>query len=159
MPYARIESALGICKSHVDSIDNADPNKVEIEAYVVSGLILLVVSEYETLIESIFIARADRCGDVHVANYIRTAVARRFRSPDLNKITDFLGQFGNDYKQSFSDKILNTDAHAAWDNILRARHAVVHKSGTLNITLTELLATYPKTKMVISELKSTLGVP
>ena len=42
---------------------------------------------------------------------------------------------------------------------MTARHAVVHKNGTLNITLGELISTYPKTKIVIEELKKTLDLP
>ena len=111
------------------------------------------------LIANIFISRADQCGDNHVPNYVKTNLMRKFRSPDLGKITETLGQFGNDYRQDFSNKVLNTDNHAAWDNVIQARQAIVHKSGTLNITLSELIATYPKTKTVLAELKKTLGVP
>lgn len=159
MPFLKIESALNTCKLHLDSLDKSDPNRVEIEFYLVSGLVILIVSEYEELIERMFTERADRCGDKHVAQYVRTNIARRFRSPDLGKVTKTLAQFGDDYKQNFSAAILNTEHHAAWDNIMRARHAVVHKSGSLNITFGELLTTYPKTKFVLAELKSALGIP
>ncbi len=156
MPFLKIDSALSTCKSHLDSLDGTDPSRAEIEAHMVSALVVLIVSEYEELIERMFAERADRSGDKRLAQYVRATIARKFRSPDLKKITEALGQFGADYRQAFSDVILDTEHQAAWDNIMKARHAVVHKGGTLNITLAELLATYPKTKIVIAELKKTL---
>ncbi len=123
---------------------------------MVSALVVMIVSEYEELIERMFAERADRCGDKCLAQYVRATIAKKFRSPDLNKITEVLGQFGGDFKRSFSSVILDTEHHAAWDNIMKARHAVVHKGGALNITLGELLSTYPKTKVVLDELKKTL---
>ena len=158
MPFAKIDNAINVCKSHLDSIDKNDPYLIEIETYIVSALILLIISEYEELIENIFAERANLCRDNHVSNYVRTTISQKFKSPDLGKITEILGKFGSDYRKSLSDNILNTEAHFAWDNIMKARHAIVHKKGILNITFRELTATYPKTKLVIDELKNTLGV-
>jgi hypothetical protein len=158
MPFLKIDSALSTCKSHLDSLDSTDPSRAEIEAHMVSALVVLIVSEYEELIERMFAERADRSGDKRLAQYVRATIAKGFRSPDLSKITKTLGQFGADYKESFSNVILDTEQHAAWDNIMKARHAVVHKSGTLNITLAELLLTYPRTKVVLAELKKTLQI-
>ena len=93
-----------------------------------------------------------------MARYVRSTFAHKFRSPDLSKITETLGCFGDDYRQSFSANIIDTKYHAAWDNIIRARHAIVHKSGVLNITFDELVSSYPKTKTVISALNSALGL-
>jgi hypothetical protein len=159
MSFLRIESALNTCQAHLSSLDSADPNSAEIEAHIVSSLILLIVSEYEELIEGMFVDRASLCGDTHVISYVRTMISQKLRSPDLRKIRGILGQFGSDYKQNFNAKIENTEYEAAWGNIMQARHAIVHKSGTLNITFGELVASYPKTKIVISELKNTLGIP
>ena len=159
MPFLRIEGALSTCRSHLNSLGTADPIRVEVEAYIVAAMVVLIVSEYEELVERLFVDRAAMCGDTHVASYVRTAIARKFRSPDLGKITEVLGYFGNDYKQTFSSKILNTEYHAAWDNIMRARHAVVHKTGPASLTFDELDRSYIKTKTVLSELKNTLGVP
>jgi hypothetical protein len=158
MPFLKIENAINICKSHLDSIDENTPNLDEIKIYIVAGLILLIVSEYEDLIEKLFSERAEQCGDNYVSSYVKKAISQKFRSPDLSKITGTLGRFGSDYQQLFADKIINSEAHAAWDNILKARHAIVHKKGNLNITFHELLTTYPKTILVINELKMVLGI-
>jgi hypothetical protein len=158
MPFYKIDNAIEICKFHLNSIDIETPNLIEIESYIVSALILLIVSEYEELIEKIFSDRAYLCGDNYVSSFVNATISQKFRSPDLNKITDILGKFGSDYREQFSKNIINTEAHAAWDNILKARHSIVHKKGSLNITFRELTLTYPKTKKVIEELNMTLGL-
>lgn len=158
MPYQRIEFAIKLCVDHVREIDSDSPDLPELESYLVAGLVLLIVSEYEELIEDIFTKRAEQCGDAEVVNYVRSMITQKFRSPDLSKITETLGRFGGNYKDLFSNSVLNTEAHAAWDNIMKARHAVVHKKSILNLTLRELQNSYPKTKTVIANLKQTLGV-
>ena len=158
MVFSKIENALNVCKSHLDSLDRNDPKIIEIENYLVAGLVILIVSEYETLIEDLFSTRADMCGDSHVASYTKSMIAQTFRSPDLTKITSTLNRFGRDYKHKFSNKILNTPQHAAWDNIMKARHAIVHKKSNLNLTFRELQSSYQETKTVIAEICNTLGV-
>jgi hypothetical protein len=158
MPFTRIDNAIAICKSHLDSMDINDPNLIEIENYVVSALILIIVSEYEDMIERLFGQRAVKCGDNHVSSYVKNTISQKFRSPDLGKITEILSKFGSDYRELFHNNVMNTEAHAAWDNIMKARHAIVHKKGNLNITFRELLTTYPKTILVINELKTVLGI-
>jgi hypothetical protein len=98
MPFLKIESAIDVCKLHLDSIDKNDPNLVEIETYIVSSLILLIVSEYEELIENIFSERGYKCKDNHVSSYVKTTISQKFRSPDLSKVTETLGKFGSDYR-------------------------------------------------------------
>ena len=159
MPFARIEQALKTCEKHLDSIDQGDPNRPEIESYIVSSMVLLIVSEYEQLIEGLFVQRAEQSKDGAVANFVKTTIAQSFRSPDLGKINQTLKKFDQAYSDSFMGTVENTEFHAAWDNIMTARHAVVHKRGALNLTFLELSKTYPKTKRVLSQLKRALGVP
>ena len=159
MPFLKIENALHTCKLHLDSLSAAQLAKEEIETYLVSALVLLIISEYEELIEKLFAERAALCRDPHISQYVRSSIAQKFRSPDLGKITEILGKFGGNYKDNFSKAILNTEYHYAWDNIMRARHAVVHKRGPINITFGELSLSYIRTKTIINELKKTLGIP
>lgn len=122
------------------------------------SLVLLIVSEYENIIEKIFNLRASLCNDLHVTNYVRFQIDKKFRSPDLSKINQTLGYFDDCLKKTFIDNVSNTKVHAAWDNLMKARHYIVHKQGTLNITYDELLTTYPETKKVIFEIVKLLGV-
>ena len=159
MTFQRIDNAFAVCEQYLQKIDRSDPSLLEVETYFVSALVVLIVSEYETLIEDYFVKRADQCGDTHVANYIRKTMHERFRSPDIGKITKTLGEFSSDYKKKFTDLIMNSPEHAAWDNLMQARHAVVHKKGSLNLTFRELSESYPKTKKILEEVCNAIGVP
>lgn len=156
--YQRIENAIDTCKRHVSQLDPTNLKDKELETYLVAGLVVLIVSEYEEYIESIFSKRADRCGDPHAANYIKKTLSQNFRSPDLSKVNETLSRFDRAYKDSFLNNIENSPEHAAWDSLMKARHAVVHKKGNLNLTFGELYQKYPLTKKVISHIEITLGV-
>ncbi|MBD9356625.1 HEPN domain-containing protein [Methylomonas albis] len=158
MLYQRIENALEICAAHISNLDPTNVKDKEIESFLVSGLIVLIVSEYEDHLESIFFKRADKCGDTHAANYIKKTLSQKFRSPDLSKINETLNRFDGSYKSSFMDNIENSPEHAAWDSLLKARHAVVHKKGSLNLTFRELKEKYPLTKQIIANVESVLEV-
>lgn len=105
-----------------------------------------------------FIKRAEACGDICASNYIRSSLNQKFRSPDLGKIHDNLKRFDESYLLSFKQEIENSAHHAAWDSLMKARHAVVHKKGQLNLTFRELKQNYLLTKDVISNVESSLGL-
>lgn len=68
MFYQRIENAIEICNNHVSSLDPTNIKDKELETYLVAGLVVLIVSEYEDYLESIFVKRAEQCGDVHATS-------------------------------------------------------------------------------------------
>ena len=57
-----------------------------------------------------------------------------------------------------ASELENSASHAAWDNIMRARHAVVHKQGSMNLTLREFRDAYPKIQDVTGRLLDVLGL-
>jgi len=156
--YNRIDNAINVCGNHIANLDPTNLKDKELETYLVAGLIVFIISEYEDYIEAIFSKRADRCGDLHAANYIKKTLSQKFRSPDLSKINETLNRFDGSYKTSFLGNIENSPEHAAWDSLMKARHAVVHKKGSLNLTFNELCQKYPLTKTVISNIEMVLGV-
>jgi hypothetical protein len=158
MYYLRIESALSICERHVKTLDPTDMADKELETYLVAGLVVLIVSEYEEYLESLFNKRAEICGDPFACNYIKLTLSQSFRSPDLQKIHQTLKKFDESYFACFKQEIENSPNHAAWDSLMKARHAVVHKKGQLNLTFHELKTNYPLTKDVIRNVESVLGV-
>jgi hypothetical protein len=87
--FAKIERAIEVGCKFIDANSDKE-NLEEIEFYVVSGIVVMVVSEYEQILEDLFTKRVLRTGDAEVCNYVRSAVARYFRSPDLSKIRDIL---------------------------------------------------------------------
>jgi len=149
-----LEESMKTCLQVLDSLDGGA--RVEIEAYLVSGFIVSIISQYEKLIEDLVYQRARQCGDIPVSNYVKKSLVRAFRSPDLNKINDLLKSFDQTYYRTFVDRIENSEYHAAWDNIMRNRHGVVHGGSTLTMTLTELIPTYRKSRHVMVELKAAL---
>lgn len=158
MHYERIENALDVCSDHIANLDPSNLKDKELETYLVSGLVVLIVSEYEEYLEQLFGKRADRCGDAHASNYIKKTLSQNFRSPDLSKINQTLSRFDGAYKETFLGEVENSPEHAAWDSIMKARHAAVHKKGSLNMTFLELKEKYPLTKNLISSVESALGV-
>ena len=133
-----------------------DAEKIKLQ--YLRSFVLLIVSEYENLLEKIFIHRASLCNDEHVINYVKFQIEKKFRSPDLSKINQTLGFFDNTVKTSFLNTINNTPIHAAWDNIMKARHFIVHKQGSLNITFEELLQSYEETKKVLYEILNLFNI-
>lgn len=156
--YQRIDNAIETCRRHVGGLDPTNLEDKELETYLVAGLVVLIVSEYEGYLEAVFSKKADLCGDQHAANYIKKTLSQKFRSPDLSKINETLNRFDGTYKASFLNTIENSPEHAAWDSLMKARHAVVHKKGSLNLTFGELCQKYPLTKAVISNIENVLGV-
>ena len=158
MHFPLIESAIATCERHMNGLPEDDPHVIEIENHLVSSLVVLLASELEQFIELCFCRRAAGSGDPEVASYVRNTMSRSFRSPDLGKINRTLGFFSSEYRERFWSEVENSASHAAWDNIMRARHAVVHKQGSMNLTLREFRDAYPKIQDVTGRLLDVLGL-
>jgi len=146
--FRRIDDAFAVVRQHLDA---AGAWSTEAEVLLTSSLVLLVVSEYETVIEALFGRRGDAPGDAELAAFVRSTISRRFRSPDLGKITSMLKQF--DAAKDSQFRALFDDAdHAAWDRVMRARHSIVHGEGNVRLTFRELASTLPATKKIVHAL-------
>jgi len=159
MKFPHIEDALSVSRRHLAKFDEALPDTLRIESLLVASIVLLIVSHYEGHLTRQFVERAERSGDSRLTNFVKHQTARSFRSPDIGKINDVLNQFDVDYKMHFMGRIANTQAHASWDNIMRARHAVVHGTRPTNMTLRELEVAYHSTLEVLVALRTGLGLP
>lgn len=159
MPFTRIQLAIDNCERCLGSLDDANEGKIAIETYLTASLAIMIISEYERLIADLFCKRADQCGDGEVAAYLRWSMDKRFRSPDLGKINEVLGTLSRSRRDAFFKPIENTGVHAAWDNLMKARHAWVHREGSFNLTFRELKETYLQTKEVLRQLVAALGIP
>jgi len=158
MHYQRIDSAINVCELHIKQLNSDNISEKEVETYIVSGLVTLIVAEYEEYLEKAFSLRAEQCGDQHVSNFVKHTLARKFRSPDLSKINETLKRFDKAYNEDFRKEIENSRHHAAWDSIMKARHAVVHKNSQLNLTFRELKEAYNLTKTIILNVETVLGI-
>lgn len=158
MLFTVIDNALNTCARHLKALDPTDFSNSEVETYLVGGLVVLIVSEYEDYLESAFIRRAEMCGDICAINFIRNTLSQKFRSPDISKITTTLKNFDVALNEEFRSDIQDSPEMAAWDSLMKARHAVVHKKGSLKLTFRELMENYEKTKKVITTVENTLGL-
>lgn len=157
--FPRIDNTLQTIADFLRQLHTAEPAATEISSYLTASAILTIVSEYEDYIESIFIARASRCEDDAVVHYVRYATVRQFRNPTINEIKGHLGRFGDTFRNAFSRQLETESANvAAWDSLITARHAIVHKEGSLQLTFQELQSRYPDTLTVICCLMGVLGV-
>ena len=156
--FSTIDFQINEAKNEIEQLNNQGIDTTKIKHQYLRSLVLLIVSEYENLLEAIFIERAKQSNDIQLTNYVKSQIEKKFRSPDLTKINATLGFFDSILKRDFMSSINNTPVNSAWDNIMKARHYIVHKQGSLNITFEELLESYPKTKTVFIEVLNQLGV-
>lgn len=119
-----------------------------------------MVSEHEEFIEKLFVKRAAKTNDRHIQSFFEGHMDKKFRSPNLGKINEMLGQMGADYRQVFRQRVETNDPQlkASWDSILTARHAIVHKenAGAINLTWQDLESAVIKTGSVLDALADTL---
>jgi hypothetical protein len=70
-----------------------------------------MVSEYEDYIEKLFIKRAEKTNDKHIHSIFEKYMDTKFRSPDLGKMNQMLGQMGGTYRQTFRDRVEVNNPH------------------------------------------------
>ena len=92
---------------------------------------------------------------ISVKNFYEIASLLEFRKHHIQFRRDKLGV----PRIKCMDNIENSPEHAAWDSLMKARYAVVHKKGSLNLTFGELIQKYPLTKRVITRVETVLGAP
>jgi hypothetical protein len=153
MKFKRIEDAFETCKKHLDSTNSRN---TEIESFLVGYLIVLVIAEYEVLLEKILAKRADRIKDAHVQSFVKVAVDKLTRSIKIGEVSGLLSHFGSDYKKAFVDANQKTPtAMTYYDNIMANRHLVAHQTGT-TMTLLELETAFIESKIVFQTLADAL---
>ncbi|TGN18848.1 HEPN domain-containing protein [Leptospira idonii] len=156
MDLRTLDARFADCEILISNVINKSLDSESYKHEICRSLVLETISNYETIIEDIFVERANKTNDRHIINYVKNQVSKKFRSPDLSKITEILSQFDPDLKKEFLTKVANSPIHSAWDNLMKARHSIVHKQGNLQLTYDELKRTYPDTKTVLEELISLL---
>jgi|GEM_PF-1141232 len=150
--FAKIETYISTADSFLARVqdENNPEADYDVKDLFTRSLVMIIVSEYESYIESIFATRIESCKDAGVINIAKKHLDRRFRSPDLKKINEILGLFGETIKDAFISSTNIDGINASWDNIMKARHAIVHKQGTLQLSYEDAKSEYFKTKKVIS---------
>jgi len=159
MASPRILGAIKSAIGSVGSLSAGDPViAAELESFLVAFLSVTIVAEHETDIRSAFFERCERCGDADLTSMMKKSLQKRFWTPGVAKITDILGEFSDQARQAFKSAVHGTPSHAAWDNLLQARHDVVHGAQVPRLTLREIDDSYSKSLTVITEVRGALGL-
>jgi hypothetical protein len=93
--------------------------------------------------------------DQHVKSFMKRGAKDATRQFNISDLAGMLRRFGDDYKKTFHDAILNTPAHAAWDNIYNNRQAVAHGSGA-QMSFGDLTTNYTESLVVLDALITAL---
>lgn len=165
MRLPHIDHAFELCATHRLSANAAglDAFQVkEVEHYLLRAMVMLIVSHYEQIVENLFVKRAEKCGDVEIHNLISALADRKFRSPDLGKIKDMLKMLSPSCRGTFHTQIdvNQPQAKAAWESLITARHAIVHKEnqGSVTLTWSDLETAYEESQRVLQALANALGL-
>jgi hypothetical protein len=155
----RIDNALDTINRFVQQLDNSDATSAEILSYLTESVVMTIASEYEDCVEHVFVARAMQCNDALLVHYVQDTTATGFRDPTIQNIKRHLHKFGVNYVAAFAAQLEKCpDGEAAWENVMKARTTIAHKVGSLQLTFTEILRTYPDSLNVVDSLMRVLGV-
>jgi len=163
MNFPHVEDAIDfwkLRKVEIAALGFNATHLAEVENYMVRAVILLMVSEYEEYIEKLFIKRAAKTNDRHIHSFFEKHMDKKFRSPNLGKMNEMLGQMGGTYRKTFQDRVevINPHLKASWDSIITARHAIVHNenAGVINLGWQDLEDAVTKTGLVLDALADAL---
>jgi hypothetical protein len=95
--------------------------------------------------------------DPHVKSFARRGAREVCRCFNISDIKGILGRFGEDYKKSFHDRVVEKPPHVAWDNIYNNRQAVAHGSGA-QMSFSDLKLNYKQSLDVLEAVVSALGL-
>jgi hypothetical protein len=165
MRLQHIDAAFALCTKHKSTAEAAGLEAFqlkEIEHYLLRSMIMIIVSHYEELVQRLFVKRAEQCGDTEVHSLVSALTDRRFRSPDLGKISDILKLLSPSCRDSFQTQVdkKQPQAKAAWESLITARHAIVHKenNGAVALTWSDLEVAYQESQRVLQALANALGL-
>lgn len=154
MHIPRLEEAIEVCAKH---LDQTNARNTEIEAFLTRYLLVLICATYEEQIERLVAKRALKVSDSHVSAFMQSATGNLIRGIRVSELSRFLGRFGDDYKQLFSAKVNDTDAHRAYDSIISNRHDTAHGPGAA-MTFGELQRLFSDSLGVLDAFAEALGV-
>jgi hypothetical protein len=121
----------------------------------VQYLLTRICAEYETRISALVQRRCSRMRDQHVKSFMKRSAGDATRQFNISDIAGMLRRFGDDYKKTFHDAIVNTPAHVAWDNIYNNRQAVAHGSGA-QMSFGDLTRNYTESLAILDGLVTAL---
>lgn len=144
--FPRIDATFRSCRQHLDTTGTRG---TEIETIIVGYMLTIIHSEFEQYIVSLVCARCSVPDDPRLSSFAGYAAKRLVKKIALSELTSTLNTFHADCKKQFSDGVLNTQHHLAYDNIETNRQMLAHSSG-INMTFAELEAAYNLSLIVLT---------
>jgi len=149
MNYPRTKNAVNVASTFLGTLTESNP---EVESYLVSYLLVTLYAEYEQKIGLLVARRCARTQDIPLKNFVQKKAkcgtesdlvndsrkSGHIRIADLN---DILGSFSENYKKTFTKKVLDTEMHRAWDDVVNNRIDVCHRQGS-NMTLRDFIQSF-----------------
>ncbi len=154
MNFARLDLLMLECEQH---LDKTGTKGTEIESYFVQFLLTRICAEYETRLTILVHRRCSRTRDAHVKRFNQRGAKDACKNFDIGNLKGILGRFGDDYKTTFHDSIVNKPPHVSWDNIYNNRQAVAHGSGA-KMSFGDLKQDYQNSLVVLDGFSAALSL-
>jgi hypothetical protein len=103
-------------------------NDEKLGAHLAAYVSVLTVGLLEDCIEHLVNQRASKTNDNEVKNYVRGVLHQRFKNPDYGAISGLLGEFSQEYKKAFADRITHNGMEAtALQGMLDNKNSLAHE--------------------------------
>ena len=128
-------------------------------AHLAAYICVLILGVLEDCVEHLVAQRVDKTGDNEIRNYIVKVIGERFKNPDWGAISGLLGEFSQEYKRAFADKILHngTEAGALQDVIINKNSLAHAGTSKLNLTVTDVDDYYRRVIPILEVLEQILA--
>ncbi len=150
MRIRKVDDTIDNCK---DFLKEKDAFGTTIEAYLTRYLLVLISASFEEEIEKIFIERGSKKNDVFVKAFFENEMPNQLKSVGVSKISNFLGKFGNEYRDKFIEDVSTTPEATKYANLIKNRHLVAHETQEPQMTFNEVVKAYEDSSIVIDKLK------
>lgn len=148
----KAQNAINACEEHLQLTNSFS---TEIEAYFVQYLLIVICAECERYFVEIANQRISLLGNKHISNYFDATSNRMLQSIHFSQISGFLGYFGDDLKQYFSNSV-DEKIKSYWSDIITNRNAVAHGTKTVQLTFNELKEKYQTCSVILLEFERAL---
>jgi hypothetical protein len=153
MGVAAVRDDLELCMSFLDS---TRARGSEVESFLTQYLLVACYAALEEEVESIIRSRSERIADTEAANYVRVTLENVKRGLKIGELAGLVGRFSESAKEQFSQVVVNTESHAAWDSLLNDRHASAHGEGA-KLSIADFASAFDGALVVLEALATSLG--
>lgn len=132
-------------------ISSAKINDPALQSFLSGFAVVYISGVYEECIEKLFVLRASKTKDKHLISYIEKSVDKGFRNPNYDKILEFLGYFGEDYKKSFKSRVPEQGKQAI-NSIVTNKNNIAHGKQS-NVTIADIISYHLNAKVIFDKLE------